>query len=68
MKEIIEKGEDSFIEFKEEEVHSDDLASEMATSAGKRQATRERSYYGFIKQLVPFITMNYQFLKLLLMI
>ena len=31
--EIIEKGEDSFIEFKEEKVHSDDLASEIVAFA-----------------------------------
>lgn len=30
---IIEKGEDSFTEFKEEEVHSDDLASEIVAFA-----------------------------------
>ncbi|MDZ7261166.1 MAG: putative DNA binding domain-containing protein, partial [candidate division KSB1 bacterium] len=29
LKELIEKGEDSFTEFKEEKVHPDDLASEM---------------------------------------
>lgn len=33
LKELIEKGEDSFAEFKEEKVHSDDLASEMVAFA-----------------------------------
>lgn len=34
--EMIEKGEDSFIEFKEEKVHSDDLAAEMVAFANTK--------------------------------
>ena len=33
LREIIEKGEDSFIEFKEEKVHPDDLAAEIVAFA-----------------------------------
>jgi predicted HTH transcriptional regulator len=40
--EIIEKGEDSFTEFKEEVVHSDNLAAEIV--AFTNQATRSVYY------------------------